>query len=64
MARKAVKKTTIVLPVNFTGTVYDHNTRTYVSVRTDGTITQGRFNEKGTNVGIQAASPFAVNASR
>lgn len=43
-------KSEFVLPTNFVGTVYDHNTRVYVATRKDGSITFGRFNEPGTNV--------------
>ena len=48
-------KSNIVLPTNFVGTVYDHNTGVYVATRKDGSITFGRFNEPGTNV--KASTP-------
>jgi hypothetical protein len=62
MSRK-IAKTTIVLPVTFVGTVYDHNTGVYVASRKDGSITFGRFGQKGTNVAAQSQA-FAVSASR
>lgn len=43
-------RNTVSLPTNFVGTVYDHNTGVYVATRKDGSLTFGRFNQKGTNV--------------
>lgn len=51
MARKPAN--TVVLPTNFVGTVYDHNTGVYVATRKDGSLTFGRFNKRGTNVAAQ-----------
>lgn len=47
MARKTAS---VSVPTNFVGTVYDHKTKVYVATRKDGSLTFGRFNEKGTNV--------------
>lgn len=48
----ANKNSRVTLPTNFVGTVYDHNTKVYVAARKDGSLTFGRFNEKGTNVAV------------
>lgn len=55
MARRTVR-TTRSLPTNFVGTVYDHNTKVYVAARKDGSLTFGRFNERGTNIAIDQPS--------
>lgn len=49
MARRK-SNTTVVLPTTFVGTVYDHNTGVYVASRKDGSITFGKFGQRGTNV--------------
>lgn len=36
-------------PRKTVSTVYDHATKTYVAQRVDGSVTVGRFNEKGSN---------------
>ena len=50
MARST--RPTVVLPTNFVGTVYDHNTKVYIATRKDGSLTFGPFNQKGTNVKV------------
>lgn len=59
----ARRKNTIVVPATFVGTVYDHATGVYVATRKDGTVTFGKFNERGTNLSI-VRGPSEVQTQR
>lgn len=60
MARRK-NSSTIVLPTTFVGTVYDHNTGVYVASRKDGSITFGKFGQRGTNVGqVQGPGSYSI----